>query len=131
MKPKEGMRLLKSAGFAVVKTLGHSECWKNGEVELWISKSTSGSSTLSIKTIGEIRSAIRASENSSSVRQVFKAHQAAVGVRVKSLVDFFELPAGSEGAIDEDYGTGVFIKWDCGLRDGFDKKTELRFLEKI
>jgi hypothetical protein len=55
-----------------------------------------------------------------------------VGVRVRSLVGFYQLPKGSVGVIDEDYGSGVMVKWDgINIRDGFDKETELDFLEAI
>jgi hypothetical protein len=77
--------------------------------------------------------------------------EAIVGTKVKSLVDFSGVPKGTTGIIDEDYNTGVMVAWDlpdqplplnyrfynnkpafCSgqpLRDGFDKKTELHFLE--
>lgn len=75
--------------------------------------------------------------------------QAVVGTRVVSLHDFCGVPAGTQGVIDEDYGTGVMVAWDLPgrplpvgylvydgvpavrsglLRDGFDKETELEFL---
>jgi hypothetical protein len=78
--------------------------------------------------------------------------QVIVGKRVCSLVDLPEVPAGTEGVIDEDYGTGVMVAWDLPtaplphgyreydgkpaivtriLRDGFDKATELEYLEVI
>lgn len=59
--------------------------------------------------------------------------QATVGTRVRSLVDFNSVPNGTRGIIDEDYGTGVMVRWDdpIALRDGFDKDKELQFLEVI
>jgi len=39
-------------------------------------------------------------------------NEAQIGVRVRSLVDFTDVPAGSEGVIDEDYGRGVMVAWD-------------------
>lgn len=81
-----------------------------------------------------------------------RIHEARIGVRVKSLVDFSEVPKGTEGVIDEDYGTGVMVAWDLPdqplprgysvydgkpaissgiLRDGFDKKKDLHFLELV
>jgi len=81
-----------------------------------------------------------------------------IGTRVKSLRDFAGVPKGTEGVIDEDYGTGVMVAWDLPdkplpkgyrqydglpipkeyrqydggiLRDGFDKETELKFLERL
>ena len=78
--------------------------------------------------------------------------QAIVGTRVKSLVEFASVPAGTEGMLDEDYGTGVMVAWDLLehplpkdytqydgksavatgiLRDGFDKETELQYLEVV
>lgn len=38
--------------------------------------------------------------------------QAIVSERIKSNVDFSGVPSGTEGVIDEDYGTGVMIAWD-------------------
>jgi len=75
-----------------------------------------------------------------------------VGVRVRSLVPFSGVPKGTEGVIDEDYGTGLMVAWDLLgsplpqgyrvydgrpavasgiLRDGFDKARELHFLEEV
>ena len=78
--------------------------------------------------------------------------QACIGNRVRTLVDWPEVPAGTEGVIDEDYGTGVMVAWDLPnrplpanyekmhhltalqlrglgiLRDGFSNK-DLRYLE--
>ena len=72
--------------------------------------------------------------------------QATVGRRVKSLIAFCDVPEGTHGIIDEDYGTGVMVAWNLLdhplptdykeydgesmiktriLRDGFDKQTEL------
>jgi hypothetical protein len=83
------------------------------------------------------------------------AQQATIGARVRSLRDFANVPEGTEGIVVEDYGTGVTVAWDlpsrpypkhltpeavgklwaidpgCPLRDGFDKETELRFLEVV
>ena len=76
--------------------------------------------------------------------------EATIGRRVRSVIDFSGVPAGTEGVIDYDYGTGVMVAWDLPtqplpegyrawdgrgaaasglLRDGFDKESELRFLE--
>ncbi len=84
-----------------------------------------------------------------------KAEQAKVGARVMSRVEFSGVPIGTEGVIDQDYGTGVMVAWDrptehaaalpAGyrayhgrpgvvtglLRDGFDKATELQLLELL
>ena len=77
--------------------------------------------------------------------------EATIGVRVESLVDFSGVPKGTQGIIDEDYGSGITVAWDLPdrplppgyctydgrpvvvsgiLRDGFDKKTELGFLAR-
>ncbi len=76
--------------------------------------------------------------------------EATVGTRVRSTVDFAGVPVGTEGVIDEDYGSGVTVAWDLPdsplpkgycrydgkpaflsgiLRDGFAKDTELKYLE--
>ena len=34
------------------------------------------------------------------------------GKRVKSNIDFSGVPKGTEGILDEDYGTGVMVAWD-------------------
>lgn len=82
-----------------------------------------------------------------------RAEDARVGARVRARVAFVDVPAGTAGVIDEDYGTGVMVAWDLPgrplppgyrawdgrpaaapgvpLRDGFDKDTELRFLDLI
>lgn len=81
-----------------------------------------------------------------------RINEVKIGVRVKSLVDFSGVPKGTEGVIDEDYGTGVMVAWDLTdqplprgysvhtgrpsfvsgiLRDGFNKENELHFLEKV
>jgi hypothetical protein len=73
-----------------------------------------------------------------------------IGRRVRTLRDFANVPKGTEGVIDEDYGSGIMIAWDLPdqplpsgysqydgrpaiqsriLRDGFDKREELQFLE--
>lgn len=78
--------------------------------------------------------------------------EAQVGVRVRSLQPFVSVPKGTEGVIDQDYGPGVMVAWDLPehplpdgyvqydgkpaiatgiLRDGFDKATELEFLELV
>lgn len=77
--------------------------------------------------------------------------QALVGTRVRANTEFFDVPEGTEGVIDEDYGTGVMVAWDLPssplpagyfewkgrhpgrwlLRDGFDKETELQYLDIV
>lgn len=83
-----------------------------------------------------------------------------VGQWVKSLVDFAGVPKGSTGVVDEDYGTGIMVAWNlpgrpiprdyfdpetgrpnparrragdpnAPTRDGFDKATEMKFLEVV
>jgi hypothetical protein len=81
-----------------------------------------------------------------------KQSQAILGTRVKTNQEFYGVPLGTEGVIDEDYGTGVMVAWDLSnhplpegyhrhdgrpavmsgiLRDGFDKRTELDDLEVV
>lgn len=78
--------------------------------------------------------------------------EAKVGTRIRTLRAFVSVPEGTEGVIDEDYETGVMVAWDLKdqplpdgyhrhdgrsaiqtgfLRDGFDKQTELQFLERV
>lgn len=77
-----------------------------------------------------------------------------IGIRVRSLVDFSGVPKGTEGVIDEEDEAIVVVAWDGPpnyatlppgyrkydgtfavatgiLRDGFDKATELKFLEVV
>lgn len=65
-----------------------------------------------------------------------KLEEAKVGTHVKTNVDFADVPTGTIGVIVEDYGTGVTVQWALPaegsgwpLRDGFDKKTELQYLD--
>ncbi len=81
-----------------------------------------------------------------------KLEQIALGRRIRTLVDFSGVPRGTQGVIDEDYGTGVMVAWDLPdrplppgyhvhdgraaafhglLRDGFNKERELRHLEIV
>lgn len=76
--------------------------------------------------------------------------EAKVGTRIRSLREFSGVPRHTEGVIDLDYGSGIMVAWDLPdrplapdyqcydgkpavatgiLRDGFDKETELDFLE--
>jgi hypothetical protein len=78
--------------------------------------------------------------------------QVKVGTRVKSNREFSNVPLGTEGIIDEDYGSGVMVAWDLPdhplpygyrqwdgmpaiasriLRDGFDKQKELKLLDVV
>lgn len=75
-----------------------------------------------------------------------------IGQRVRTLRDFVSVPKGTEGILDQDYGSGIMIAWDLPesrlphgyaeydgkpaiatgiLRDGFDKVTELESLELV
>ena len=38
--------------------------------------------------------------------------EATVGRRVRTVRAFSAVPAGSEGVIDDDYGSGVMVAWD-------------------
>lgn len=79
-------------------------------------------------------------------------YEVRIGLRAKSLRDFSGVPMGTEGVIDEEYDTGIMIAWDLPgnplpvgyskydgrptittgiLRDGFDKRTELEFLQVV
>lgn len=81
-----------------------------------------------------------------------KASQATIGTRVRALREFNSVPLGTQGVIDEDYGSGICVAWDLPdqplpkdyhehdgrpaiatniLRDGFSKKAELKFLEVV
>lgn len=58
-----------------------------------------------------------------------------IGKRVKTLAEFYLLPAGSEGKITKIYKIGerkgIKIIWDkLGLEDGFSEE-ELKYLEFI
>lgn len=79
-------------------------------------------------------------------------NEAVIGTRVKTNRTFCGIPAGTEGVIDQDYGTGIMVAWNLPafplprgyteydgvpmiiskiLRDGFDKETELKYLEVV
>ena len=79
-----------------------------------------------------------------------KIDEAVIGNRVKCNRPFSGIPKGTEGVIDEDYGSGFTVAWDLKdyplpagykrydgrpavmsriLRDGFDKETELDSLD--
>lgn len=81
-----------------------------------------------------------------------KASEATIGTRVRTLREWNSVPLGTEAVIDEDYGSGVMVAWNLPeqplpegyrehdgtpviqsglLRDGFDKKSELKFLEVV
>ncbi len=78
--------------------------------------------------------------------------EVALGARVKNNIAFSGVPAGTEGVIDEHYGTGIMIAWDLPksplpegysiyddvpaitsgiLRDGFHLATELEYLDRV
>lgn len=80
------------------------------------------------------------------------SEEAQIGARVRTMVPFSGIAVNTEGVIDEDYVTGVMIAWDLPnnplpegysehdgrpmivtgiLRDGFDKDTELHFLQRV
>lgn len=75
-----------------------------------------------------------------------------IGTRVRASRGFVSVPKGTEGVVDEDYGSGVMVAWDLPdrplpkgyskhdgrpaiasgiLRDGFDREMELHWLEVI
>lgn len=79
-----------------------------------------------------------------------KESDATVGRRIRTLLEWVGVPAGTEGVIVDDYGTGIIVAWDlpdrplpdlppedmtfeklpalspiAPLRDGFDKALEL------
>lgn len=80
-------------------------------------------------------------------------YEVEIGQRVAAKEAFAGVPEGTEGVIDEDYGSGVMVAWDLPerplppgytrhngkpavapeqpLRDGFDKDTELKYLEVV
>jgi len=82
-----------------------------------------------------------------------KKEEIRIGLRVRSLVDFSRVPKGTEGVIDQDYGTGIMVAWDLPdrplpegysayngskwtiekgiLRHSFNKEAELKYLEAV
>lgn len=100
----------------------------------------------SIWALVEYEKATRSSYTSSVLK---------VGDKVRLLSDSYDIPAGTEGYVVEDYGTGISVAWDtverpypehlsakevgqlldshplCPIKDGFGKKGELKHLEKI
>lgn len=81
--------------------------------------------------------------------------QIKIGRPVEAIHQFPGVPKGTKGIIIQDYGTGIMIGWDkperpypkgkppevvaamlavnpqCPLRDGFDKKGELKYLKAL
>jgi hypothetical protein len=62
--------------------------------------------------------------------------QVKVGTQVRANRSFVGVPLGTMGIIKEDYGSGVMVEWiDLEgegwepLVDGFDKQTELQYLD--
>lgn len=81
-----------------------------------------------------------------------KLEDVKIGQRVKTLLAFAGIPQYTEGVIDENYGSGIMVAWDYPqgilpvdyraydgkpaimskiVRDGFDKQSELQFLEVV
>ncbi len=82
-------------------------------------------------------------------------YEVEIGQPVRASQGFMNVPEGTEGVIIEDYGSGVTVGWNrpgrrypfhlqpnevaqlpavdpkCPLRDGFDKETELKYLEVV
>ena len=63
-------------------------------------------------------------------------NQARVGAQVRTNRAFSGVPLGTIGIITEDYGSGVMVEWINldgegwePLRDGFNKETELKYLD--
>lgn len=55
-----------------------------------------------------------------------------LGMMVRTTREFYQLPLGEIGTIVEDYGTGFMVQWkNHGFTDGFDKETELQYLEIV
>lgn len=57
--------------------------------------------------------------------------EAKLGRSVRSRRSFIDVPAGTTGRIEDDYGAGFFVRWDNGVRDAFDKNRELVWLEAV
>lgn len=85
---------------------------------------------------------------------MLELNEAVVGKKVRATCDFPGVPMETVGLIVQDYGTGIMVAWDlperplpdmtaaeigemyavnpkCPLRDGFDKETELDYLEAL
>ncbi len=129
MNTSEAKRSLKKAGFYIARVMaGHRiELWTNGTLEIRIGQS----STLAPADVSKVRAMLRAAIPEK--KNYLTARQAVLHARVRALIDFHEVPRGSTGTIDELYATGFTVKWDLdkSLRDGFDARTELQFLERI
>ena len=53
------------------------------------------------------------------------------GRAVRALRAFVGVPPKTEGVVVEDYGRGVYVRWANGIRDAFDKATEILWLEAV
>lgn len=129
MRTAEARRALKKAGFYIARVMPgiNLEVWTNGRAEIRLGQSP----TLGSPEAAKIRTMLR--DAIPEKKTVFSPRQATMHTRVRALIDFQEVPNGTTGTIDEVYATGFMVKWDLpqSLRDGFDAKTEMQFLERI
>lgn len=140
MKVSEVRRLLTRCGFYVVKDGSLHEIWTDGKERLSISHGSKHGLALTLRTrlehierdYRERQAQERARRYAHHVRHITSG-EAKPGSCVKCLHDFEDVPAGTTGLINEDYGSGIVVKWDLPhrsipIRDAFAKANELVFL---
>lgn len=131
MKPAEVIDLLKSNGFSFERRGSKLFASKNGIVtRVNESNSTAPYQREAISSL--IRRANRI--NPPKITARLRHDQIKLGLKVKSRIEFVNVPKGSTGVVDELYDTGFMVRWNLPhllnpIRDGFDTHRELIFLE--
>jgi predicted RNA binding protein YcfA (HicA-like mRNA interferase family) len=130
MRVKEIADALHAAGFVEENGTKHRKFYKNG-IKVILPHGT----TSAPWSVGALKSLLRRVERGKpSVRPHLELEQVRIGLRVASRVDFVDIPKGTHGIIEQDYGSGFTVRWELPhllipIRDGFDKSSELIFLE--
>lgn len=127
---------LTEAGFAMTRGTRHRRFTKNG-VMVTLPSASHGSSAPWV--VSAMKTALRRAAELDVVvpvkKRVVRRHLAArdvvAGILVRALVSFANIPAGTVGHVEHDYGHGFEVMWHTPnpCLDGFDKVREIRFLE--
>lgn len=130
-------RLL-DAGFTMtLHNSNHRRFTKNGVVMTLPSASHESSAPW---VVSAMKSSIRRAEENDPNRKLSQdlpgtrkltVGEVKPGKKVKARRPFVDVPKGTVGQVEEDYGPGFFILWANGIRDAFDKSRELVWLEAV